>query len=266
MTPPGRRASSWAGRGALPTSSSLPSGRTWKKGCPWQRWLGSMACPGPRSAVPLAGRREVAQGDAIFKNTWTLPELDLARMGLIADEQPAMALTLKTAGKARTWVPPGRPRKDRGLKSHPARSFFAPTGAKNGEINGLEASGQFSPGRDPEGRRGALSPGNGGAGTSGTDDSWFLRLRYGRGYRGTLTLPRGPGPWPTPPAGPASTAPMPSLTAARAPRGSWPAPSTPTSAAVARDFLQYQGHFGGDQDPRPTTHLANSVPSGSFRF
>ena len=34
-----------------------------------------------------------------------------------------MAHVLKTAGKARTWVdPPGRPRKDRGLKSHPARS------------------------------------------------------------------------------------------------------------------------------------------------
>ena len=28
-------------------------------------------------------------------------------MGLIADEQSAMAHVLKTAGKARTWVPPG---------------------------------------------------------------------------------------------------------------------------------------------------------------
>ena len=44
------------------------------------------------------------QGDAIFKNTWTLSELDVAWVGLIADEQSAMAHVLKTTGKARTWV------------------------------------------------------------------------------------------------------------------------------------------------------------------
>ena len=45
-----------------------------------------MDCPGLRSAAPWAELNEVAQGDAIFKNTWTLSELDVACMGLIADE------------------------------------------------------------------------------------------------------------------------------------------------------------------------------------
>ena len=35
---------------------------------------------------------------AAFKDTWTLSDLDVAWMGLIADEQPAMAHVLKTAG------------------------------------------------------------------------------------------------------------------------------------------------------------------------
>ena len=35
---------------------------------------------------------------AAFKDTWTLSDLDVAWMGLIADEQPAMAYTLKAAG------------------------------------------------------------------------------------------------------------------------------------------------------------------------
>ena len=35
---------------------------------------------------------------AVFKDTWTLSELDLAWMGLIADEQPAVAHVVKTAG------------------------------------------------------------------------------------------------------------------------------------------------------------------------
>ena len=127
----------------------------------------------------------------------------------------------------------------------------------------MEASGQFLPGRDPEGRRGVRSPGNGGAGTGGTDDSWPLRRRYGRGYRGILTLSRGPGSWPTPPVGTATARPTLALTAARAPRGSWPAPSTPTSAASARSFLQDKGHFHGGQDPLLATHPGNSVCSGS---
>ena len=38
-----------------------------------------------------------------------------------------------------------------------------------------------------------------------------------RGYRGTLILPRGPGLWPTPPAGTATAAPTSALTADRAP-------------------------------------------------
>ena len=57
-----------------------------------------MGCPGPRSAAPWAGRSEVGQGDAIFKNTWTLSEQDVAWMGLIADEQRAMAYVPKIAG------------------------------------------------------------------------------------------------------------------------------------------------------------------------
>ena len=35
---------------------------------------------------------------AAFKDTWTLSDLDVAWMGLIADEQPAMANVVKTAG------------------------------------------------------------------------------------------------------------------------------------------------------------------------
>ena len=118
-------------------------------------------------------------------------------------------------------------------------------------------------GQAPEGCLGVRSPGNGGAGTRGTDDSSSLRRRYGRGYRGTLTLPRGPGPWPTPPAGTATAAPTSALTAARAPRASWPAPSTPTSAAGQRNFRQDLGHFHSAQDPLPATHPVNSACLGS---
>ena len=39
-----------------------------------------------------------AAAGAAFKDTWTLSDLDVAWMGLIADEQPAMAHVLKTAG------------------------------------------------------------------------------------------------------------------------------------------------------------------------
>ena len=35
---------------------------------------------------------------AAFKDTWTLSDLDVAWMGLIADEQPALAYTIKAAG------------------------------------------------------------------------------------------------------------------------------------------------------------------------
>ena len=37
---------------------------------------------------------------AAFKDTWTLSDLDVAWMGLIADEQPATSQVLKTAGLA----------------------------------------------------------------------------------------------------------------------------------------------------------------------
>ena len=37
---------------------------------------------------------------AAFKDTWTLSDLDVAWMGLIADEQPATAQVLHTAGLA----------------------------------------------------------------------------------------------------------------------------------------------------------------------
>ena len=40
-------------------------------------------------------------------------------------------------------------------------------------------------------------------------------------------------------------------------------PSTPTSAAGARNFFQDQGRFRGGQDPRPTTHPVDSACSGS---
>ena len=36
---------------------------------------------------------------AAFKDTWTLSDLDVAWMGLIADEQPAVAYMLEAAGR-----------------------------------------------------------------------------------------------------------------------------------------------------------------------
>ena len=59
------------GRGAGPAeashqrTSSSPSGRTWRKECPWRRWRGNMGWPGPRSAAPWAGRSQADQADAI---------------------------------------------------------------------------------------------------------------------------------------------------------------------------------------------------------
>ena len=102
----------------------------------------------------------------------------------------------------------------------------------------------------PEDINGPRSLGNGGPQPSlGTDDSWSLRRRHGRGYRGTLTLPRGPGPWQTPPAGTANAAPMPALTAARAPRGSWSAPSTPLRGQRKR---LHPGPYTLPRRPGPT--------------
>ena len=63
-----------------------------------------MGCPGPRSAAPWAGRSEVGQGDASFKNTWAISKLDVAWVGLIADEQSALGQVPKRAEEARTWV------------------------------------------------------------------------------------------------------------------------------------------------------------------
>ena len=71
----------------------------------------------------------------------------------------------------------------------------------------------------------------------------------------------GPGPWPIPAAGPATAAPLPTLTAACALRESWPVPSTPTSADSGRNFLQGKGRFHGDQGPRPAAHPLNSACS-----
>ena len=76
------------------------------------------------------------------------------------------------------------------------------------------------------------------------------------------TLLRGPGPWPTPPAGTATAAPTPALTVVRAPPESWPAPSSPTSVAGARSFLRDKAYFHGDQS-RPS---CCSVSLGSRGF
>ena len=94
------------------------------------------------------------------------------------------------------------------------------------------------------------------------DDSRSLRVEGPRGYRRILKFPSRGWLWPTPPAGTATAAPTPALAAVRAPRESWPVPSTPTSAAGARDFLQNNEHFGGDQGPRSATHPVNSACSG----
>ena len=77
------------------------------------------------------------------------------------------------------------------------------------------------------------------------------------------TLPSRARSWRTRRAGTATAAPTPAPTAGRAPRESWPAPSTPTSAAGERNFLQGKGDLHGDQDPLSATHPANSGCSGS---
>ena len=42
-----------------------------------------------------------AAAEAAFKDTWTLSDLDVAWMGLIADEQPALAYTIKCGPQPR---------------------------------------------------------------------------------------------------------------------------------------------------------------------
>ena len=44
-------------------------------------------------------RRFSKAAGAAFKDTWHLSDLDVAWMGLIADEQPAMAHTFSTGGQ-----------------------------------------------------------------------------------------------------------------------------------------------------------------------
>ena len=145
---------------------------------------------------------------------------------------------------------------------HSGRRFSRRVGTKIRIIAGWETSRPLLPGSAQRALTGLL-PGKPWRLHQGTDDSWPLRRRHGRGYRGTLTLPRGPELWPIPPAGVATASPTPARTAARVPRESWPAPSTPTSAAGARNFHQDHGHLQVDQDPRPAAHPVNSGSSGS---
>ena len=57
--------------------------------------------------------------------------MDVILMGLIADEQCAMAHVLKTAGKARTWVVPGSARKKTGRLNRILRGRFRPGRREN---------------------------------------------------------------------------------------------------------------------------------------
>ena len=69
----------------------------------------------------------------------------------------------------------------------------------------------------------------------GITDSQAL---WGEGRKGIVKpslFPRGLRSWRTQSAGPAIAPPTPALTAARAPRTSWPRPSTPSSAAGGRN-------------------------------
>ena len=46
-----------------------------------------------------------AAAGAAFKDTWTLSDLDVAWMGLIADKQPALAHVIKTSGLTHgNWI------------------------------------------------------------------------------------------------------------------------------------------------------------------
>ena len=48
--------------------------------------------------LPFNSNRNYAAAGAAFKDTWTLSDLDVAWMGLIADEQPAIYKVLDTSG------------------------------------------------------------------------------------------------------------------------------------------------------------------------
>ena len=113
-------------------------------------------------------------------------------MGLIADEQSAMAHVHKTAGKARTWVAPGSAGKTGPLKRI-LRGRFHADRRENGAKPGIFAEAGFTRARS-EGVRGDRL-----RGTAAVWESEHL-MTVGRcvcNCRGVIvefpTLPRGPG-------------------------------------------------------------------------
>ena len=98
-------------------------------------------------------------------------------MGLIADEQSAMAHVLKTAGKARTLGGPRVGRKKTGPLKRILRGRFHAGRRENGAKPGIfGCRGRFYPGGVGGLPRGP-SPGNdGGVGGRAFDNSWPLRL------------------------------------------------------------------------------------------
>ena len=220
-----------------------------------------------RVALSKKRRLRMCRITPLFRHWWKCRMLSLAkgwRKGYRWFRSPAAYSKARTiAGIRYKQTEPGR--QYRGLESHPARTVSRRS-ARNRQNRGSPAASAVFTWAGPEGIHGPRSPGNGGPQPPlGTDDSRPLRRRHSRGYRGTLTLPRGPRPWPTPPAGTATAAPTPALAVARAPRESWPVPSTRTSEAGARDFLQNNEHFGGDQGPR-SAHIRSTAPVPVVRY
>ena len=140
-------------------------------------------------------------------------------------------------------------REKAGALNRTLRGRFRPDRRENGEINGLEASGQFLPGRDPEGRRGALSLGNGG----------------GAHQWGLMTV----GPCDSGTAGAIVELSL----FLEGPRHGQPHLQDLRAQRRRRRLLQLvrredmtsalNPHFRGGQDPRPATHPVNSACSGS---
>ena len=140
--------------------------------------------------------------------------------------------------------------KGRGLKSHPARSFSRRSARKTGKSTVWRPPVSFYPGGIRRGVEGLFPWETVARAPVGTDDSWSLRLRYGRGYRGTLTLPRGPSAMANPTCRTCDRS---------ADAGAYCSSCAAGIMATAlnphfrgrrqRDFRQDPGHFRGDQDP-----------------
>ena len=138
--------------------------------------------------------------------------------------------------------PPSRLRKSDPLKSHPGATFSRWSAGKPEGSPVWTSPATFYPGWSG-GRPQAPVPRE--TGVPGARELMSAACCAEKNQLGIVevsTLSSRTWPCRTGPAGPVTARPTPALTAARAPRESWPVPSTPTSTAGARSFLQDKGH------------------------